>query len=365
MSKSLKNFITIRQALENNTARQLRILFLLQDWDKPMNYSDQTVEDARSKESTLKVFFREIEALMRHDYLVVDIGWRMPAEDRQLAEDYLATQQAVHSSLLDNFNTKSAMLALLDIVAKVNVYVRVEGVKPAVLLLRSIAVYVTQILRVFGVVTGADDFGFDSTEGGSGEKDTTEPIIESLVSFRERVRNAALAAAKGNGEDAQAAIRAIMEQCDHLRDEVLPTVGVRLEDRPAGPRWNREDPADMLRELAEKKTREKEMRISKLEKTLVTKEKELEKVKTSMVKPEDLFRTDEFKEWDESGVPVILANGEPVSKGQMKKSTKAVEKQAKAYQDLMAKCDSNPQPLLDAIQLEIDGIKDELVKLSL
>jgi cysteinyl-tRNA synthetase len=257
------------------------------------------------------------------------------------------------------------MLALLDIVAKVNVYVRLEGVKPAVLLLRSIAVYVTHVLRVFGVVTGADDFGFDSTEGCSGKKDVTEPIIESLVSFRERVRNAALAAAKGNGEDAQAAIRAILEQCDHLRDEVLPAVGVRLEDRPAGPRWNREDPADMLRELAEKKTREKEMRISKLEKTLVTKEKELEKLKTSMVKPEDLFRTDEFKVWDESGVPVILANGEPVSKGQMKKSTKAVEKQAKAYQDFMAKCEGNPQPLLDAIQLEIDGIKDELAKLSL
>eukprot|EP00975_Prorocentrum_lima_P010264 2184820-Prorocentrum_lima.AAC.1 len=63
MSKSLKNFITIRQALEHNTARQLRIMFLLQAWDQPMNYSDQTIDDARSKEAAFKSFFREVEAL--------------------------------------------------------------------------------------------------------------------------------------------------------------------------------------------------------------------------------------------------------------------------------------------------------------
>lgn len=41
MSKSLKNFITIGQALEEHTPRQLRLMFLLQPWDKPMYYSDQ------------------------------------------------------------------------------------------------------------------------------------------------------------------------------------------------------------------------------------------------------------------------------------------------------------------------------------
>jgi cysteinyl-tRNA synthetase len=55
MSKSLKNFITIKQALKEHSARQLRIMFLLQQWDRPMNYSDQTVSDARTKEALFKV----------------------------------------------------------------------------------------------------------------------------------------------------------------------------------------------------------------------------------------------------------------------------------------------------------------------
>ena len=50
MSKSLKNFITIRQALQEHSPRQLRLMFLMQPWDKSMNYSDQTVDDAKAKE---------------------------------------------------------------------------------------------------------------------------------------------------------------------------------------------------------------------------------------------------------------------------------------------------------------------------
>ena len=72
MSKSLKNFITIRQALEQNSSRLLRLLFLLAGgWDQPMNYSQQTMEDARSKETTFKSFFRQVEALSRSNWVVV------------------------------------------------------------------------------------------------------------------------------------------------------------------------------------------------------------------------------------------------------------------------------------------------------
>lgn len=64
MSKSLKNFIRIRevwrngfavtdpgQALAKHTARQLRLMFLTQAWDKPMEYSLQTANEAKRKAS--------------------------------------------------------------------------------------------------------------------------------------------------------------------------------------------------------------------------------------------------------------------------------------------------------------------------
>ncbi|KAL3797528.1 hypothetical protein HJC23_009892 [Cyclotella cryptica] len=366
MSKSLKNFITIRQALENNTARQLRIMFLLQAWDQPMNYSDQTIDDARSKETTFKSFFREVEALLRDDYLSQEVGWRMGDADRKLSDAYLTARQLVHESLLDNFNTKDAMMALLKVISEANTYLRTSNSKPSVLLLRAIATYITQILKVFGVVNGSDDFGFGGAgdgRGDAGDGNGSEPYIGAMVSFRESVRNAALEAAKGG--DAKSAIDSILKICDGLRDEVLPTLGVRLEDRPTGTMWNLEDPEVMMREMKEKAAKEREIQISKLEKQLVAREKELEKVKSSMVRPQDLFRSDEFKEWDEAGVPITMANGEPVSSGQVKKRKKAIEKQEKMYADIMEKSSNNPQELLDSVQGEIDTIKAKLADLSL
>jgi len=367
MSKSLKNFVTIRQALEHNTARQLRIMFLLQAYDQPMSYSDQTIDDARSKENTFKSFFREVEALVRKDYLNEEVGWRMGDTDHNLANAYLAARQSVHESLLDNFNTKDAMLALLKVINEANAYLRMPNLQPSTLLLRAIATYASQILKVFGVINGADDFGFGGGGDGKGEPanngSEAESYIGAMVSFRENVRNAALAAAKGG--DTKAAIQSILQICDGLRDETLPTLGVRLEDRPTGTMWNLEDPAVMLKEMAEKAAKEKEAQIGKLEKQLVARTKEFEKVTNSMVKPQDLFRTVEFKKWDESGVPLTLANGDSVSGGQVKKKKKAVDKQAKAYKALMDKCGNNPQELLDSTQRDVDSIKARLEELSL
>ena len=50
MSKSLKNFITIRQTLEQFTANQIRMCFLLHKWNTTMNYSDGAMEEAKAKE---------------------------------------------------------------------------------------------------------------------------------------------------------------------------------------------------------------------------------------------------------------------------------------------------------------------------
>jgi len=368
MSKSLKNFVTIRQALEHNTARQLRIMFLLQAWDQPMNYSDQTIDDARSKETTFKNFFREVEALVRNDYLDEEVGWRMGEADHKLADAYLASRQTVHESLLDNFNTKDAMAALLKVINEANAYLRSPNAKPSTLLLRAIATYVTQILQVFGVISGADEFGFGSGtadgKGGDAAADGSgsESYIGAMVNFRESVRDAALEAAKGG--DSKAAIQSILQICDSLRDETLPTLGVRLEDRPTGTMWNLEDPEVMIKEMADKAAKEKEIQLGKLEKQLVARTKELEKVKSSMIKPEELFKTDEFKEWDENGVPTLLANGDPVSGGQVKKKKKAIDKQAKAYKDLMDKSGNNPQEVLESTQKQVDDIQAKLKELS-
>ena len=55
MSKSLKNFITIKEALEKTTARQLRLAFLMQTWNARMDFNEKDMNEVRAIETRLNV----------------------------------------------------------------------------------------------------------------------------------------------------------------------------------------------------------------------------------------------------------------------------------------------------------------------
>lgn len=83
--------------------------------------------------------------------------------------------------------------------------------------------------QVFGLASTGTPLGFSQGGGGDGEGGGSEqsreavlgPVLDVLSEFRDRAR------ACGRTGDA----KGVMAACDHVRDELLPTVGVRLEDK--------------------------------------------------------------------------------------------------------------------------------------
>lgn len=55
MSKSLKNFITIRDALKQHSARELRFAFLLHSWRDTLDYGADTMNQAIAFNKTITV----------------------------------------------------------------------------------------------------------------------------------------------------------------------------------------------------------------------------------------------------------------------------------------------------------------------
>lgn len=55
MSKSLKNFVSIQDALSKYSARQLRFAFLLHSWRDTLDYSQNTMESALQIEKLFNV----------------------------------------------------------------------------------------------------------------------------------------------------------------------------------------------------------------------------------------------------------------------------------------------------------------------
>lgn len=101
MSKSLKNFVTIQEALQKQTATQLRFAFLLHSWKDTLDYSENTMEMAVQYERFLNEFFLNIKDLTRH----VDSEkptkqfdlWT--AVEGDLQSKFNATQAAIHLAL--------------------------------------------------------------------------------------------------------------------------------------------------------------------------------------------------------------------------------------------------------------------------
>jgi len=123
MSKSLKNFITIRKALETHTSRQLRLLFLSQPWYKVMNYSVDGLEFVKAREKTINEFFLVIRNILQEQDKIAEISQHWTQFDTELHNVLLKMQDKVDSSLKDNFDTPNAFNALLDLIHDTNKYI--------------------------------------------------------------------------------------------------------------------------------------------------------------------------------------------------------------------------------------------------
>lgn len=74
MSKSLKNFITIEEALNELTPNELRIMFIKTDWRKPMHFNTDNYPQVKSIEKTIFEFLKytlNIKANYKQQYKVI------------------------------------------------------------------------------------------------------------------------------------------------------------------------------------------------------------------------------------------------------------------------------------------------------
>jgi len=80
-------------------------------------------------------------------------------------------RQRVHDCLCDSVDTRGTMEAVRELISAANVYINRKNTQrstPNVVLVRNIALYVTRLMRTFGVVTTNASGGGDDEEIGFG-----------------------------------------------------------------------------------------------------------------------------------------------------------------------------------------------------
>lgn len=68
MSKSLKNFITIKELLKHISARVIKIFFFMHKYDVLLDYDPKTsLQEAENKDKRYKDFFSNMKARIREE----------------------------------------------------------------------------------------------------------------------------------------------------------------------------------------------------------------------------------------------------------------------------------------------------------
>uniref|UniRef100_A0A7N6BPJ9 Cysteine--tRNA ligase, cytoplasmic n=1 Tax=Anabas testudineus TaxID=64144 RepID=A0A7N6BPJ9_ANATE len=330
MSKSLKNFITIKDALAKNTgdlirnyfnsssdcppaARQLRLAFLMHSWKDTLDYSSNTMESAVQYEKFMNEFFLNVKDILRAPTDITGQFEKWEAAEVELNNSFYDRKSAVHEALCDNIDTRTAMEEMRVLVSHSNSYIasrKSAKLRPNRMLVESVAVYLTNMLKIFGAIEGSDPIGFPV--GGQGQsvdlESTVMPYLTVLSDFREGVRKIAR----------EQKVTELLQLCDVVRDDTLPELGVRLEDHEGLP---------TVVKLVDKETLLKERE----------EKKKMAKLAKMKIPPCEMFRKeiDKYSRFDETGFPTHDAEGKELSKGQAKKLRKLYEAQEKLHNEYL------------------------------
>ena len=196
MSKSLKNFLTIREVLGTDSDRErigevLRFVFLTSQYRSPLNYSDESLENARMG--------------LRRIYLSLHKAEQLSDEHSVETDDQFVGRFQV--AMDDDFNTSDALAVIFDCVRELNRAVEAKNVKDA-------AVYRKTLLEIAGSLglLSLTPVRFLGVESSGSDDGTIQNLIDQRVQARSERE---------------------WKRADRIREE-LASMGVEIEDRPDG-----------------------------------------------------------------------------------------------------------------------------------
>jgi len=194
MSKSLGNFFTVREVLQEYKAEEIRYFIIGSHYRSQLNYSEEQLNNARS-------------GLQRLYGALLDTG----VADVPQGTKY---QQQFEQALCDDFNTASAMAILFDLARDIN---REKNDNPD--RANSLASLLKYLAGIIGLLQ--DDAEAYLKSQVSGATGLSDEVIEAMVQQRLDARK---------NKD--------WREADRIRDELVDA-GISIEDGAGGTRWRR------------------------------------------------------------------------------------------------------------------------------
>jgi len=217
MSKSLKNFLTIREVLAEHHPEALRLAVFSTHYRHPLDYSDETLRDALSGLTRLYNCMAAVEALPDGD------GGAQAAVTAKDREKLAAVEEKFTAAMDNDFNTAQALGVLFEAVKDLNRLTRSLPRKPAasdIDAIRAGASTVKALANILGLVTRKPaDFINERQEAHLASVGLSREEVNTMIQRRIDARKA---------KDWATA--------DAIRNDLLAKK-IELEDGPQGTSW--------------------------------------------------------------------------------------------------------------------------------
>ena len=208
MSKSLGNFISIKDALKKYQPEALRFFVLQGLYRSPADYSDAVLEAASKGWERLNATARRVRNELKA--ATAELGKdNTPELNQNLTETLDKARMQFTSVMNDDFNTSLAIGALFDLSTEVNRWID-KGIATQAALQDADSIYREMGSDVLGVIANAE------SKADSGSAAREAQLIELMIQMRNDARKA---------KD--------FARADGIRQQ-LSAIGVVLEDAPKG-----------------------------------------------------------------------------------------------------------------------------------
>ena len=199
MSKSLGNFVLLRDLLEAYDPMVIRYMLATTHYRRPLRYDEAVITEAQANINKLR------EAIRRLKHRQEQASADLEGHETWLAEINGIQEQFV-TAMDDDFNASNGITALFDLVKSLNRYLELEVTSQGVLSLYDKVLH--DLLAVFGL--DLED-----------KSNSIDQEIEALIEERRQAR--------ANKDFARS---------DAIRDQ-LKEQGILLDDTPQGTVWKR------------------------------------------------------------------------------------------------------------------------------
>lgn len=196
MAKSLKNFITVDEALAKYTADELKLFFLSSHYASPLDFNEEKMHEVKKNIERFTIFFLEAEGLRTQG---IKPAQKLPKVLKERSDEFL-------EAMSDDFNTPRALAALFEMISD-TYKLKSDRNYPGILLKAA------EVIREFGCAILGLSMNFTLGSLSAQEKQLLD-------------------------DRGQARAQKDFKRSDELR-EALKALGIIVEDAAGGQKWRR------------------------------------------------------------------------------------------------------------------------------